>query len=433
MRILQITAGAAQMYCGSCLTDNATAAELIRQGHDVTLVPLYTPTRTDEANVSQQRVFFGGISIYLQQASALFRWTPRFLDRIWDSPAVIRAATRRSIETSADKLGALTVATLTGRHGVLRKEFEKLLDWLRTEPAPDIVVIPYTLLISLAQPLREALGCPVVCGLQGEDLFLEGLTERWRKESLDLIRGHIRHVDRFLATSQFYARLMSAYLSIPREKIAVNPLGVSLSGLDPRTSPPGQSTPCTVGYFARIAPEKGLHELAEAVRLLRRRGVELNMEAAGYLPPENAKYLEECLKICQFRYHGEVTREEKAAFLRRMDVTCVPSPYADPKGVYVLESMAVGTPVVSPDHGAFPELLEASGGGVLARSSKAEDIAAVLDDLTRNPSRLRVLGEEGASGVRAKLSIARSATQAVSIYEDVVKAAGTTRQVIASH
>ena len=70
MKILSITAGAGDMYCGSCLRDNALAAELIARGHDVTLLPFYTPTLTDEPNVSAgSRVFFGGISVYLQQHS----------------------------------------------------------------------------------------------------------------------------------------------------------------------------------------------------------------------------------------------------------------------------------------------------------------------------------------------------------------------------
>ncbi|MGH9859973.1 MAG: glycosyltransferase family 4 protein, partial [Candidatus Acidiferrales bacterium] len=77
MRIIHITAGAAGMYCGSCIRDNALAAELIRQGHQVLLLPLYTPTLTDEANVSHDRVFFGGINVYLEQYSPLFRRMPR--------------------------------------------------------------------------------------------------------------------------------------------------------------------------------------------------------------------------------------------------------------------------------------------------------------------------------------------------------------------
>jgi hypothetical protein len=121
MKILSITAGAAQMYCGSCLRDNALAAELIRRGHDAMLLPVYTPTRTDEANVSEDKVFFGGISVYLEQHVSLFRKSPKFLDRLWDSTAAIRLASRRSIAVDPASLGALTVSMLKGEEGNQRK------------------------------------------------------------------------------------------------------------------------------------------------------------------------------------------------------------------------------------------------------------------------------------------------------------------------
>ena len=85
------------MYCGSCLRDNALATELIARGHDVTLLPVYTPTRTDEQNVSDEKVFFGGISVYLEQYVPAFRNSPRWLDRLWDSKLMLDLASRRSI------------------------------------------------------------------------------------------------------------------------------------------------------------------------------------------------------------------------------------------------------------------------------------------------------------------------------------------------
>ena len=165
------------MYCGSCLRDNALAAELISQGHDVILLPLYTPTLTDEVNVSAHKVFFGGISVYLEQQLALFRKLPRFMDRLWDSDVALRAASRSSISTSPRLLGELTVSMLKGEDGNQRKEFAKLLDWLANEPPPDVVNLPNSLLIGLARPLKTALKRPVTCTLQGEDLFIEGLPE----------------------------------------------------------------------------------------------------------------------------------------------------------------------------------------------------------------------------------------------------------------
>ena len=209
MRILSITAGAAGMYCGSCSRDNALAVELLARGQDVTLLPLYTPTTTDEENVALDRVLFGGISIYLQQHLSLFRRTPRFLDRLWDSSAVIRAFAERSISTDPKFLGRLTISMLEGRQGVLRKEFDKLLDWLAAEPVPDVINLPNSLLIGLAAPLREAFQRPICCTLQGEELFLDGLIEPYRGKALDLIRRQVPHVDRFIAVSDFYAPFMS--------------------------------------------------------------------------------------------------------------------------------------------------------------------------------------------------------------------------------
>ena len=91
------------MYCGSCLHDNTLAAGLLELGEDVLLVPTYTPIRTDETDVSQRRLFFGGINVYLQQKSALFRHTPWLsincsTIRRWSigSPGVVSAPSPRS-------------------------------------------------------------------------------------------------------------------------------------------------------------------------------------------------------------------------------------------------------------------------------------------------------------------------------------------------
>src|ERR1700693_1471999 len=191
MKILASPAGAAQMYCGSCIRDNALAAALKSQGHDIVLLPIYTPTLTDEPNVSGHKVFFGGISVYLEQHSGLFRKSPWLLDRLWDSEWALKLAARRSIPVNPRLLGELTVSMLRGEQGFQRKEIRKLTTWLRTQAAPDIVTLPNSLLIGLAQPIREALGRPVCCTLQGEDLFLSQLAEPYRTTSLELIRAAI--------------------------------------------------------------------------------------------------------------------------------------------------------------------------------------------------------------------------------------------------
>jgi glycosyltransferase involved in cell wall biosynthesis len=426
MKLLAITAGAANMYCGSCLRDNALAAELIAQGHDVTLLPLYTPTLTDEPNVSTKRVFFGGISVYLEQHLAAFRFTPAWLDRLWDSRTVLQAASRRSISVSPRHLGELTISMLRGENGEQRKEFHKLVSWLRSEPPPDVVSLPNSLLIALARPIKEALGRPVFCTLQGEDLFLEGLGDPWRTQALDLIRSQVDSVDGFVAVSDYYAGFMSRYLGIPESKMRVVPLGINLQGYD--TGFRFRTNCFTVGYFARVLPEKGLHVLAEAYRKLRRETdfSGATLEAAGYLAPEYHGYLrgvEQEMKKAglggEFRYRGVLDRAHKIDFLRSLSVLSVPGSYAEPKGIFLLEAMANEVPVVQPRHGAFPEIIEKTGGGILVEPNSVESLAEGIYSLWRDQARADELGRRGAEGVREHYSAARMARRAVEVYGEM--------------
>jgi glycosyltransferase involved in cell wall biosynthesis len=426
VKILSLTAGAASMYCGSCLRDNALAAELLRRGHDVTLLPFYTPTLTDEPNVSRkERVFFGGISVYLEQHLALFRHTPRFLDRLWDAPAVIGAFTKGSIAVDPKQLGALTVSTLRGTDGKQRKEIDKLLEWLEGEPAPDVVSIPYTLLIALAAPLKRAFGKPVVVTLQGEDLFLEGLPEPYRTDARNLVRAQVADVDLFVAVSDYYAAFMRNYLDIPADKMRVAKLGVNVADLSITSRVP--NGPFTIGYLARVAPEKGLHNLAEAYRVLRQeKGLPPGrLLVAGYLAPEFRPYLDAISKQIaswgladEFDYRGTLDRAGKVKFLHGIDVLSVPSGYHEPKGLYLLEAMACGVPVVQPAHGAFPELIARTAGGVLATSESGADIADAMEGLWRNPARAVELGRQGAVGVRAHYTVGHMAEGMLAAYED---------------
>ena len=430
MRILQITAGAGGMYCGSCLLDNALASELLARDHDVLLLPVYTPTRTDEDNVSDGHVFFGGISVYLEQHVPLFRKTPAFLDRLWDAAPVIRAATGRGVSVDPHALGELTVSTLKGEAGNQAKEFGKLLGYLDHLPPFDLAILPNSLLISLAPALRRALKRPVLCAFQGEDLFIESLDEPHRSQAKELISRHAAEVDGFLAASDYYADHMTSLLGIDRGTVHRVPIGINLEGHGPEEAERGG--PFTIGYLARVAPEKGLHQLAETYRILRlERGLgEARLEVAGYLAPEHRAYLEKTRRQmrewgleAEFRYHGTLDRKDKIAFLRSLDVLSVPSPYAEPKGLYVLEALANGVPCVQPRHGAFPELLGRTGGGLLFEPNDTGELAQRLLGLAADREGTRQLGLRGAEGVRRHHSIARTADRALEVYRAIT---GTT-------
>jgi glycosyltransferase involved in cell wall biosynthesis len=422
------------MYCGSCLRDNALASALVARGHDVVLTPVYTPTRTDERNVSRHHVAFGGISVFLEQHSSFFRHTPRVLDRIWDAEWVIKMASKRQIKVDPKSLGEMTVSMLRGEQGFQRKEIDKLLEWLKTEQRFDVINLPYTLLIGLAEPLRRTLKAPICCTLQGEDLFLDGLGEPWKRESLELIRAASRHVDAFLPVSRYYLDYMPGYLGIPREKMRLVPLGINLDGYAPRS--PNRRGPFTVGYFARIAPEKGLHALADAYRRLRMRpGIgESRMVAAGYLAPEHRTYLDGIKRDLKawgleghFEYRGELDRSQKIQFLQSLDVLSVPATYEEPKGIFLLEAMATGVPVVQPRRGAFPEVIEATGGGLIVEADDPEALADGLLSLWRDPARAAALGTTGAAGVRKHYSAERMAEVVERVYLEVTSPAPVKR------
>jgi glycosyltransferase involved in cell wall biosynthesis len=415
------------MYCGSCLRDNAMATELMAHGHDVLLLPVYTPTLTDEPNVSNDHVVLGGISAYLEQYVPLFRKTPRWLDRLWDSKMALNLATRRSISTNPKMLGEMTVSVLKGEGGFQRKEIDKFIDWVKNEAPPDVVNIPYTLLLGLAEPIKKALQAPIFCTLQGEDLFLDNLQEPYRTQSLELIRDHLPHVDRFLSVSDYYADFMPGYLGIPREKIHVVPIGINPQDFELRK--PNDAGPFTVGFLGRIAPEKGLRVLADAYRMLRQSGElpEARLEAAGYMAADCKPYLEDIQKSLrdaglehEFHYRGVLERPEKIAFLQTLDVMSMPATYDEPKGVSLLEAMACGVPLVQPRRGSFTEIIERTGGGLLVQPDDPRSLADGILKIARDKQLASELSTNGFRGVREHYTAAHMADKVLEAYESVI-------------
>lgn len=428
MRIAYIAAGAAGMYCGSCLHDNTLAAALLELGEDVLLVPTYTPLRTDEANVSIDRVFFGGINVYLQQKSALFRHTPWWLDRVLDSPALLNLATRGGGSVDPTKLGDMTVSMLRGEQGNQRKEIEKLVHWLIHDVKPDIVHLSNALQLGMARLLRERCGPPVVCQLSGEDVFLEKLPPPHYDEARALLRERAADADAFVAINNYYANYMIDYLAINRPRIHVIPHGLRLTGHAARRERrPGD--PVVVGYFARICEDKGLHLLVEACEILAKR-VDVPLfvlHAAGYLGANDRGYLEKLESRAasgslagRFKYFGELDRDQKIAFLQSLDVMSVPTVYRESKGLPALEAMANAVPVVLPDHGSFTELIADTGGGLLHRPHDPADLAEKIAELLRDPARAAEFGRGGQSAIHERYHADAMAQQTLALYERLV-------------
>ena len=413
MRIAYITAGAAGMYCGSCLHDNTLAAALQKSGHDVALVPMYTPIRTDEDDVSIDRVFYGAVNVYLEQHWKLFRRRPGILHWLLDRPALLRNVSRLagSSATQGEELGALALSVLRGEDGRQRRELESLVAWLRDEFKPQIVHITNALLLGLARTLKRELRVPVLCGAQGEDIFIDQLVEPYRTRFVAELRTHAIDVDGFLAPNRYYADHVRGYLATSAEKIRVVPLGVTLFGHETRAR--SADEPYTIGFLARLCPEKGVHRLVAAFHELTRRvGQErVRLRIAGYVGKRDAAYVDEQQRRVtnwglsdRVDWVGEVDRDGKMQFLSSIDVLCLPTVYRESKGLPALEAMASAVPVVVPAHGGFPELIEWTGGGVLVDPESDDAVVDALEALMRDPERGRELGRVGRQAVHREFS-----------------------------
>jgi glycosyltransferase involved in cell wall biosynthesis len=436
MRILYLASGAGDMYCGSCLQGNTLAAAVRKAGEDAILAPLYTPLRTDEDNQSIDRMVYGGLNVYLQQRSALFRHTPWFLDRFLDRPGLLRWLGRHSTAVRPDALGELTVSMLRGEEGRQRKELDKLIAWIRRDVRPQIVHLSNVLLAGLARQVAGRLEVPVVCSLSGEDLFLDGLPEPHRGVARGVLRQRCGDLAALIAPNNYYARQMTEYLGLRSERVHVIPLGLNLAGhgvpVSSSAVPPREAGPAgrrVIGYLARICPEKGLHLLIEAIAHL---AADHNLPpfrvlAAGYLGPADQPYLRRISDNVEkqglgarFAYLGELSRSDKLAFLQSLDVMTMPTVYRESKGLPVLEAWANGIPVVVPEHGAFPEMIADTGGGSLFKPGDARSLAERLAELLSAPQRAAELGRKGQQAVRQRHRAELMAQRTIALYRSLL-------------
>ncbi len=428
-RVTYLTAGAAGMYCGSCMHDNTLARALNQAGCDTLLVPTYTPIRTDETDAAVDHVFFGGINVYLQQKIPVFRHVPRFLDRLLDRPWLIRQVTSRAIETNAALLGSLTVSMLKGQAGNQKKEVKRLIDWLQRTARPDVVILSNILIGGCIETLKQSLNVPIIVTLQGDDIFLESLQEPHKSQAFQLIAKIDRDVDAYLVHSRFYADFMAQYLKLDRDKMHITPLGIDTSDFVsplPTTSRDFKN----IGFLARLTADKGLHVLVDAFIHLKKdpQFDDVRLLIAGWLGADHRQFSEsqfDKLKAAglsrDVRYLGEVDRRQKLDMLRSIDVLSVPTVYRDPKGLYVLEALAAGAAVVQPAHGVFPELIDDLGGGLLVEPENPSALADALQRLLLDDPLRQQMGAAGRAAVLERRNAQSMAANTIAVIDDVLR------------
>jgi len=430
MKIVQVSPGSGDnFYCENCLRDAALVKAMRRQGHDVLMVPLYLPLQADKTEqVSNAPIFFGGVNVFLQQKLAMFRKTPRWIDKVFDSRRLLEWAGRKAGMTSARDLGETTISMLEGEHGRQVKELDRFVDWLlETKHDADIVCLSNILLGGLTRRIKDRLGVPVVCLLQDEDGFLDGLASPYAEQAWEIVRRRARDVDGFIAVSTYFARTMQERLAVDENRMHVMHMGIDFDTYTPASAAP--SVP-TIGFLSRMCPEHGLETLVDAFILLKQsEGLKpLKLRISGGRSVADEPFIERMRgKLASAGVFGDVDflnafdRDAKHDFLRSLSVLTVPEKGPVAYGLYVLEALAMGVPVVEPAIGCFPETIEMTGGGLLYEPNTAEKLAEVMAPLLLDRQAARRLGAAGREGLGKAFRIEHTAANMVRVCEQVAR------------
>jgi glycosyltransferase involved in cell wall biosynthesis len=406
VKLAFLTPGTGNYYCGVCMRDNSLASHLISLGHDVTMLPTYLPHFLDEEDANpEQPIFFGGINVYLQHKFSLFRRTPNWVDKAFDNKWLLRKAAARSGMTSSKDLGEITLSTFRGEDGPLVKEVRKVLDWFKSNGTPDVLFLSTIMLAGIGKVLKRELKIPVYGFLQGEDSFLDSLLPEYRVEAWKLLSNDIAKLDACLAPSKYFGNYMADRLSLPLEKIKFHSNGITTKGITPKHKLPDSPA---LGFLARLCPVKGLDILVDAFIELKKSGnhEDLYLRVAGGMTKEDVPFVKEQeTKLHKaglndfYTISPNISRAEKINFLRNLTIFSVPARYPEAFGLYVVEALLVGTPVVLPDTGAFPEILSRTKGGLIYEKGK---FSSTLKYLLENLDDVKEMGLNGRKAVVEK-------------------------------
>lgn len=425
MRIIQLTPGSGDnFYCENCLRDLALVRALRTLGHEVTLVPMYLPLQIKNPEpLKSAPIFFGGINVYLQQKAGMFRRIPRWLDRWLDSPFLLRGIAKFSSMTSARDLGETTISMLEGTDGRQTKEIDRLAEWLHGQAEKaDVILLSNALLSGLAQPLRERLKIPVVCLLQDEDGFLDGLGHPWAERAWDRLRVNSEYIDHFVSVSRYFQGVMAERMGVATERISVVYTGVDTADFVPADAP---QTP-TIGFLARMCHDNGLDIMVNALYMLRRderfRKARL-LVTGGHLNNDKlflkkvkrriaSQHLDEWVT-----FQDDYARSARREFLNRLSVVSVPTRRPMAYGLFALEAMACGVPFVQPAGGVFGELAE-MGGGVLYELNNPVHLAEKLREVLSNAARLADLRKKARQTAEEVFAIEKTAESLISKIKD---------------
>jgi glycosyltransferase involved in cell wall biosynthesis len=426
MNIIQIIPGSGgSFYCGNCLRDSKYVEALRKSGHQVVKVPMYLPLFADEHDITDIPIFYGAISTYLKQVYPVFRKAPKWFDRLLNSKPMMKLAASMAGSTRAKGLEDMTISMLLGEQGKQKDELEKMVTWIAEHCKPDVIHISNALLLGLARRLKEKVGVPVVCSLQDEDVWVDAMHPSVQDKIWKLMHTRSEDVDALVAVSNFYALSMLDKMGLTKQKVHTFYLGVDYE--DYHFLPVAEK-PRNVGYISRMCHENGFDILIDAfISLKKKRGFEdVKLIATGGSTGDDSKFIKvQKRKIKEnnltdfFEILPEFEEDARHDFFKKVSLVSVPVRMGEAFGMYLLESMASGVPVVQPKLGAFPEIIKLSGGGITYMPNSPEELSETWVGLLSNPKRLEQLSTAGYEGVKNHFNIHSHAREIITLYESL--------------
>lgn len=398
-----------------------------QQGNEVLVVPMYLPLFPKEENKEEVPVFYGAISLYLKQVYPVFRRMPAWFERFLDSPMMLKLAAGLANSTRSSGLESMTLSMLLGEDGQQKAELDKLVAWLEIHYKADIIHISNALLIGLAHSLKARLNVPVVCTLQDEDVWVDAMNEQFREQTWRLMSEKAADIDCFFSVSQYFTDFMKQKLQLPDAKIKTLHLGVDPADY---TYTPPAAKGRTIGFLSRLCRENGLDILVDAFILLKKQP-DLSdctlILTGGHTADDNAFIAEQRRKLRLAGVDEHVLlldrfeQEHRLTFFNLVSVLSVPVRNGEAFGIYLTEALAAGVPVVQPNLGAFPEIIAASGGGVVYGDNTPEALAEALMGLLTNDAELERLSLQARASVQETFNIHHLAGRLNELYRETIE------------
>jgi len=426
MQVIHIVPGTGgSFYCGNCLRDSTYVQALRKKGIDAIKIPMYLPIFSDEHDLSDIPVFYGAISLYLKHTYPILRKAPRWFDRILNSGPALKLAARMSGSTRAKGLEDMTISMLLGEQGEQEKELDTMVNWIAEHCDADVIHLSNALLIGLARRFQEKLNVMVVCSLQDEDVWVNAMEDNFRKKTWDLMSERAKDVDAFLSVSDFYAGIMKEKMNIPAEKLFTSHISVDP---DDYVYTNSADKNFAIGYISRMCEENGLEVLVDAFILLKKnpQHEKVRLFLTGGATGDDQEFLKGIRKKISeagisgdVEFHKDFENEGRHEFLKKVSLISVPVLEGEAFGMYLLEAMASGVPAVQPALGAFPEIINRSGGGMIYGQNTPEQLCEALHSLAEDQDKLSALSKSAREGVINHFSIDDQATRVMDIYDRI--------------